>query len=420
MPSRRHHADWLQAYLAYTRLSESPDVFHFWSGISTIAGALRGKTWFDMGHFKWTPNFFIVLVAKPGVTSKSTSAGIGQRLLREIADVRFGPNSITPQRLIQVLIESRIDFQMEPGTFMPYSCLTLFASELGTLLDMRDKVMVDMLTDLWDGSLSSNVWSRETNMHGKQTIENPWVNIVACTTPEWIASNIPRQAIGGGFVSRCIFVFGDKKRRLAPYPKQEAEEYGIDLAAERIPLVEDLRQIACLSGEFTLTPDAYDFGVEWYEAHNARNRTATGSEDMSGYLSRKQAHMHKIAMVISAAQSNDLQITKSHLEKSEMILESIEAYMPKVFRDIHASPEMRKADRIVEFLRDEVTGHMCSRNAIYNRFRREMSILEFNAFVDSLRTAGLVEDVTVQQSVMMLKLTAKGLEREEKKEPGNG
>lgn len=412
--SPRHHADWLQAYLAYTRLSESPDVFHFWSGISTIAGALRGKVWFDMGHFHWKPNFFVVLVAKPGVTSKSTSAGIGQRLLREIEDVRFGPNSITWQRMIQTLIESRIDFPTGPGEFTPHCCVTFFASELGTLLDMKDKQMIDALTDLWDGSLSSNTWTRETNMHGKQTIENPWVNIVACTTPEWIATNIPRQAIGGGFVSRCIFVFGDAKRRLSPYPKQEAEEYGIDLAAERKLLLEDLHQIARLAGEFTLTPQAYEWGVSWYESHNQRNRTATGSEDMSGYLSRKQAHMHKIAMVISAAQSNDLRITLANLQSAELILESIEAYMPKVFRDIHASPEMRKADRIVEFLRDEVPGHCCTRNTIYNRFRREMSILEFNAFIDSLRTAGLVCDVSGSMNVQMLKLTEE--KKEEKKE----
>ncbi len=210
-------------------------------------------------------------------------------------------------------------------------------------------------------------------------------------------------------------MFGDKKRRLSAYPRYEAEEYGIDLAAERRPLLDDLQQISRLSGEFTLTSDAYEWGITWYETHNARNRTATGSEDMSGYLSRKQAHMHKIAMVISAAQSNSLQISRANLEASELVLESIEAYMPKVFRDIHASPEMRKADRIIEFLRDEVPGHCCSRNTIYNRFRREMSILEFNAFVDSLRTSELVEDASGQMGVMMLRLTAKGMDKQEQK-----
>ena len=57
----RTHPHWLKAYMHFTRTSEAPDAFHFWSGVGTIAGALRRRVWLDMRHFQWTPNFYIIL-----------------------------------------------------------------------------------------------------------------------------------------------------------------------------------------------------------------------------------------------------------------------------------------------------------------------------------------------------------------------
>ena len=51
-----------------------------WVGVSTIAGALRRKVWIDQAYFKWYPNFYIILVAPPGIVAKSTTASLGMRL----------------------------------------------------------------------------------------------------------------------------------------------------------------------------------------------------------------------------------------------------------------------------------------------------------------------------------------------------
>ena len=42
LPKRRL-GDWLKSYMAYTSPLEAPDDFHFWTGVSTIAGALRRR-----------------------------------------------------------------------------------------------------------------------------------------------------------------------------------------------------------------------------------------------------------------------------------------------------------------------------------------------------------------------------------------
>jgi hypothetical protein len=68
----------------FTRASESPDAFHFWTGVGTIAGALRRRVWLDMRHSQWTPNFYIILVDLPGVANKSTTVRIGSSLLAQV------------------------------------------------------------------------------------------------------------------------------------------------------------------------------------------------------------------------------------------------------------------------------------------------------------------------------------------------
>ena len=101
----RHFSNWLQGYLDYTSASESPTPFHFWTGVATIAGALRRRVWIDMRYFQWAPNFYIVLVGPPGVAAKSTTIQSGMKLLERLK-VPFGPSSMTWQALAKSLEES--------------------------------------------------------------------------------------------------------------------------------------------------------------------------------------------------------------------------------------------------------------------------------------------------------------------------
>ena len=64
---------WLKTYVAHMRFNEAPSSFHFWVGVGTIAGALRRKVWTDHLTYQYTPNFYIILVAPPGVATKSTA-----------------------------------------------------------------------------------------------------------------------------------------------------------------------------------------------------------------------------------------------------------------------------------------------------------------------------------------------------------
>lgn len=359
----RNLDNWLTSYIEYTRYLEAPDQFHLWTAVGAIGGALRGKCWIDMGYFKWKPNFFIVLVAPPGVVSKSTTLGVGMELLREIEGIHFGPDSSTWQAITDAFIEAEL---VVPSVGQ-MSCLTVAASELGTFLDPQNREMLDVLCDLWDGR---NVpWKRRTKGDGVSEIHNPWLNFLGCTTPGWLQENFPVVAIRGGFASRTVFVYGEKKRQLIAYPKLSIDADGSERKKLRLHLVNDLKRIALLQGEFRLTSDALKYGAKWYQTHWTKGHKGLDPEMFGGYIARKQTHIHKVAMVVSAAQRDDMSITDFDLLTAEHLVTMLEKDMTEVFASVGDDKTAQAMNHILRTVRhypkgirlDELLGNCISR-----------------------------------------------------------
>lgn len=344
---KRNHADWLQAYIAYASASEAPAYMHFWSGVSAVAGVLQRKVWFDMGHFQWYPNFYIIIVAPPGIVAKSTTSGIAMKLLRQIEGVQFGPDIVTWPALVSKFAEARCEVVIDNEP-VEMSCLTLASSEFGNLLDPQDKKFIDLLVDLWDAR--DEGIEKVTKNNGCDNFKNPWINIIACTTPSWIADNFPEYIIGGGFTSRCVFVYADKKEKLIAYPFLEMQDKK-QKKEEEAKLIKDLEQMSALRGAYTLTKEAIKWGQQWYESVWDTKPPDMDDARFGGYFSRKQSHLHKLAMVLTAVASNDMVIEKEQLVMANMMVTDLETDMIKVFSKIGKSETSTHVDRLVDYLR---------------------------------------------------------------------
>lgn len=348
MAQKRILSNWLAGYAKYTRHSESPDLFHFWTGVFTIAGALRRQVWIDQRYFQWTPNFYIILVGPPGVAAKSTSLRLGTSLLHQIPGIHFGPKSMTWQGLTDGLSAAAELVPFPDGDYRDMSCITCSVNELGTFLRPQDQEMTDVLTDLWDGQLEK--WERRTKgVEGRVQIINPWINVMGCTTPSWLQENFKETMIGGGLTSRCVFVFGDTKRRFVAYPSEEFEM--LDFKQEEEALVHDLNIISELKGEYHLTPKAVLWGTDWYARHWAEKPEHMVSDRYGGYIARKQTHIHKLAIVLAAASRNELVITDTDLDLSEKMMTGLEVSMNKVFQSIGMGETSRYVNEILAYVR---------------------------------------------------------------------
>jgi len=379
---RRNFPDWIKAFTEFASFGEAPLSFYFWTGVSTIAGALRRRVWIDMGHFKWIPNFYVILVAPPGIVSKSTTASIGMNLLRQVKGIKFGPDVVTWQKLAQSLAQSLELFDLGDGTMMPMSAITIESSEFGTFLNPNDREMVDVLVSLWDGKQGAFVKSTKTQ--GDDVIENPFVNIIACTTPAWLEGNFPEYMIGGGFTSRCIFLFADTKRQYVAYPHLHIPK---DFKALEATLVADLECISLLRGEFKLSPDAISWGEAWYERHFRARPPHLDNDRFAGYLARKQTHIHKLGMVISASRRDDLVLDSEVLSFANDLITTLETDMPKVFEKIGTSEESRGASQLVSIVRGLGT---VEQGALYRQLFRTLSFDDFTIALKSAIAAGHV------------------------------
>ncbi len=341
--SERHFPDWIDAYLRYASVTEAPRRMHYWSAVGTVAGCLRRRVWLDQKRFSWFPSFYIIFVAPPGVVAKSTTIDISTDLLKQVPGIKFGPNAITWQALVSAFAAASEAFEYQ-GEWHPMSPLTLVASELGSLLNLQDKDMVNLLIELWDGKRS---YEKITKMSGNDTVEAPWVNLQAGTTPHWIADNMPQAMIGGGLSSRCIFVYADKKEKYVAYVDEQVNSGDDEL---RVKLIHDLEQISMMTGPFSMTANARAWGASWYENFWGDAVSRMDDQMAQGYAARKQTHMHKTAMVISASRSSDRIITAEDLQLANNMLLDLEADMPKVFSRIGRTEDSMQAERFIEYV----------------------------------------------------------------------
>jgi len=340
----RNFPDWLGAFLTFCQGGECPPHVNFWVGVSSIAACLRRRVWMDMRRFVWYPNFYIILVAPPAVIAKSTSSEQGMRLLKQVPGIVFGPHVTTWESLVTRFAQAveQFDFEGQSYTMSP---IILDSGEFGNLFDPKDRKQVDLFVRLYD--CPKGKFEKETKMSGNDTVVDACINLIACTTPSWIADNFPTYLVGGGFTSRCIFVYVDEKAVEIAWPDEHVIDDYDDYA---LKLVQDLEMISLMTGPFVLSKEAREWGRDWYHSHLTEGMKKMTGAMLMGYASRKQSHMVKLSMVLSASTSDDRIISVDHLQTAASMLTDLEPDMAKVFSKIGCSEQSNNVDKLLQLI----------------------------------------------------------------------
>lgn len=353
-----------------------------------------------MGIFQWVANFFIILCGPPGIVNKSTTIRIGKDLVRGTNLHHIGPSSVSWQALLDAFEESCHAFApdpAEPATTITQAPLSLWVSEFGNFFDPSNREQVDLLVDAWDGQ--KEVFERRTRKDGTKKISGIWVTMIACVTPSWMQENFSTGLIGGGFASRTIIVYGDKKKKVIAYPGLTGTGVREEL---RQQLIEDLRHIHSIRGPMVLTPEAVEWGTEWYERHYA-NAARFNNKRMEGYNARLQTHLHKVAMILSLSTRDDRVITKEHLQLGEKLLAKSEAAMEAVLAELQSGKryDIHYASEILLAL--ERTGGSVSKNKLFSNIWRTIgSSKTFDQAINDLMRAGKIRATALPGGDMKL------------------
>lgn len=323
--------NWLLAYSKYTEGTESPALYHLWTGLSTIASAAQRKIYMDFGYFKTHTNMYIVLTGPSGVR-KSTALRLGKELIQNAAKYGTKINLSSNATSVAALIQQFVKLSGQD-----HQSLTTYSSEFGTLVRSSDTDIVGFLTDIYDCEPG---WDKQTIARALELIEKPWLNILGATTPDWMMENLGKLSLEGGFVRRVLFVYQDTCGLIA-YPEMTDEQKKL-----KQDLTHDLSIIAALSGQFKFEDaETKEFYREWYE-DPTRLHTNTESR-LRGYYSVKAEHLKKVAMSISLSESNALTVSMNHLKAGLGMLEEIEGGMLKALSAVGKNPFNTDLDRIV-------------------------------------------------------------------------
>lgn len=321
----RQLENWIKGFSFFTSESEAPDSYLFWTAMSTIAGAIQRRVHVRWIYYDFYPNMYIVLVGPPARVHKSSVIAFGRNFLREIG-VATASEAITKEALIDQMDKRSTEFA---------SALTVLSSELETFISPSGEKMIGFLTDIFD---SPDIWEYTTKGGGTKIIKKPYLNLLAGTTPSWIATSFDISFVEQGMASRTLFIFENKPRFHKAFANITPEMWEM-----RDKLAMDLEHISQLEGEFEWTEDAIEWFTDWYENHLPQEKL---DYRLEGYLGRKPTHLLKVAMVLSLAARDELVLDSQILQLAKAQLDLLESSMVKTFSAVGRNPYASDLERI--------------------------------------------------------------------------
>jgi len=366
----RKLSSFIDGFVKYTEGKGSSALYRKWAAIFAVGAAMERKVWLRTVKGNLYANKFILLVGEAGV-GKSLCTNTVYDLLRDIhspeTPLFLAPTSVTKASLIDALAnaERRVIRPMEVPAINSFNSLTIIPNEFGVFLPSWEGDFMSTLTDLWDCG-----HYRETRRTSKLDIDIPraQLNLFSATTPAHLTNLLPEGAWEQGFMSRIMMIYSSEVEHTDLFAQFEMDE---DLHKA---LHLDLLDIYKMWGGLKISEDAKEGINEWAKSGG---KPLPDHPKLTGYCARRVAHLLKLCMVASVAESSEGLITLDHFAEALDWMIEAETYMPDVFKSMKTGGDGRAMEecwhfvykifikenapvaepRIVHFLQERVPAH---------------------------------------------------------------
>lgn len=314
----------IQSFLSYTDGINSPEIFRLWSAISTVAGALERRVWVETGRGAIYPNLYVMLIAPPGV-GKSRAIDYVLDFWLASRELRVAPDSLTKAALVDAVADASRKIVIDPTTMVEFNSLLVPASELGVLLPSHDLEFLNTLNYIYDNPR----YYRERRRHAKGDpieITKPQLNIIGGTQPAYLASLLPEEAWGMGFMSRMLMIYATEPVDVPLFSEGNEENQAFFRC-----IADDIKGLVRLHGVFAWDEDVKAAIEKW-----VKDKCPPRPEHskLSHYIARRPVHILKLMQVSSASRSDEMLITMDDFERAKTWLFEAEHYMPDIFKDM--------------------------------------------------------------------------------------
>lgn len=329
------------------------------------------------------PNLFMELVGGPG-TGKSQAITAARGIFITATGSSIIPASVTRAGMEDYMQANLQQTKSPDGALlMSHECIGLSEEMQGILpdQDLGHLTLYNILYDL------PNVHKAQTRTHGEVKLEAPYCSILTGAQPAFLATTMPEQAWGMGFMSRSIMVFDTPRERRSMFILRDIDP---KLKAD---LIHDLKAIAELHGWITWTPEAEALYDEWWVEAGGIPVPAAKRLAM-GYNSRREIHMAKLAMIASLSESDDLVVEEAHVADGIETLLHFESKMNSIFQEMASTGSMVALQDVIDKIRaDTAEGHTTDEAAVIQLLMQRFPATQVHSLINNLIDSRVIKNV---------------------------
>lgn len=350
---------WFEWYDQYTRKTEAPLSFHIFSSLSVLGASMGRRCYIDMGFFRIYPNYCSILIGPTGRVKKTSAVDIAKELVKEGSLCPIMADKITPEALARTLKDSGHHF--------------IYAPELSVFLSKKqyNEGLVTLIIRLLDSPDSFEI---DTIVRGKEVVENVAITMLGGSTLSLLSTSSPTEVMSSGFLNRFVLVVEEDTSRCFAIPERGSE----DLHQR---LLQTIVRLKSFVGTFRLNEQARAGYESWYADRRKLLRNAP-SEMVAEVLERSPSHLLRTAMLVHAAQCDNMSICIDCLRIASNILSYAEKRIPQTVSVMSQNISSQDAEFLYETLKR--LGGASDHSKLLRRVSYRMGVAIFRKHMSTL------------------------------------
>lgn len=370
----RRLSNFVEAFCLYSETYNTTPLYARAAALWMVGSAVRRAVGMRARGNSLHPNLFIELVGGPG-TGKSQSVNAVRSIFMAALQRNLIPASVTRAGMEDYMSSNLVQTKSpDGGLLLSHECLGLSEEMQGILpdQDLGHLTLYNILYDL------PSIHKAVTRTHGEIRLESPYCSILTGAQPAFLATTMPEQAWGMGFMSRSIMVFDTPRERRSMFELRDIDH---KLKAD---LIHDLKRLGDLHGWMEWTPEAIALYQEWWVEEGGKPIPSQKRLAM-GYNSRRELHMAKLAMIHSLSRSDTLVVELTDVAAAIRDLLHFEAQMKNIFIEMASTGSMVALSDVIDKIRtDSSDGKLTDEAVVIEMLMQRFPSTQVHALIENL------------------------------------
>jgi hypothetical protein len=359
--------------------TEAPDAYHLFSFLAAF-GSLIGRTAHVYCAGEKYGNLFTCLVGKTGGARKTTAINAAYNVLKPVDPEWRKVRAISSAEGLVALLSDEVDPETGEITRKVDKRLLVQLSELSGFL-RKSKAenlahVIPFLADAWDSPDTLDVPTRKLPLKATE----PYLSILAASTPEWLEATLSERDIHGGLGNRILFVLGEPAREL-PLPPRRDKDLEARLAKQVAIIRHELK-----TGEHCLGMTQGCITL-WEQFYRKWRKREWPDDRIAALMERVPDQTMKLAMLYGVMEGVTMLTDSVLLAAMDAMAYQVDS-VQSIFGVYNPSPMAKLEARILDVVRN--FGGKIARRELRMKLGGRIAVKDMNTALDSLSKGDII------------------------------